>query len=335
MKHSPELLFSEYAWHKLKYLYDKSVDKKTEISFCGISTAEKPLYVKDVVMPKQKGHSTETEWDSEDISEFVNQMLDKGYKPEEFFRIWIHTHPGFSCNPSGHDEKQIVELFGNVNFGVMAIMGKDHKMSAHLILNYKSLRTITEIPVKYELPDYSEHHEKWDEEIEEAIIPTAIVRTNYNYYGNGFYEGSGLGVGFGRSYYQRKKKDEKENGGEIIIEDDEDVREMLRNILFSIEWAASGKLLGYDPSEYEEHNLNYLIDECLSNVEFCLLDDLIAVCFGEQRLFHNIPDDELYLMLEEMFDYYEMDEISKKDLKKNWSLLCKMKKEADTQDKKK
>jgi hypothetical protein len=61
-----------------------------------------------------------------------DQQVDQGLKPEQFGRIWIHTHPGLSASPSGVDETTIKNVFGRCDWSIMYILAKGGASYARL-----------------------------------------------------------------------------------------------------------------------------------------------------------------------------------------------------------
>ena len=57
--------------------------------------------------------------DDEAVSVFFEDQVDLGRKPEQFFRLWCHTHPGDSPDPSSIDEETFARVFGRCDWAVM------------------------------------------------------------------------------------------------------------------------------------------------------------------------------------------------------------------------
>lgn len=113
------LRFSPLAWLKLKFFLHIG---NTEIGGFGVTKKDDALYIEDFVTVKQLCSSVSVEFDGEDMSRWTDEMLDNGYDFQNFFRIWIHTHPGFSPNPSNIDENTFVKTFGKYDWSLMFIM---------------------------------------------------------------------------------------------------------------------------------------------------------------------------------------------------------------------
>src|SRR5262249_31482191 len=52
-----------------------------------------------------------------------------------FGRIWIHTHPGDSPQPSGTDEKTFAQVFGHSDWALMFILARGGECYARLRYN--------------------------------------------------------------------------------------------------------------------------------------------------------------------------------------------------------
>ena len=59
------------------------------------------------------------------MAEFFDEQIDAGRRPEQFGRIWIHTHPGDSAQPSHVDEETFSRVFGPCDWAVMFILARE------------------------------------------------------------------------------------------------------------------------------------------------------------------------------------------------------------------
>jgi len=125
----PTLRFSPYAWAKLLFLRDLG---PTEVGGFGITEPDDLLFVQDVVLIEQ--HCTETfvSFDDLAVAEFFEDQVDLGRKPEQFGRIWIHTHPGSSPEPSPTDHDTFQRVFSGCDWAVMAILARGGATYAEL-----------------------------------------------------------------------------------------------------------------------------------------------------------------------------------------------------------
>ena len=58
------------------------------------------------------------------MAEFFDEQVDQGWQPAQFPRIWIHTHPGDSAQPSPTDEETFARAFGQTDWAVMFILAQ-------------------------------------------------------------------------------------------------------------------------------------------------------------------------------------------------------------------
>jgi proteasome lid subunit RPN8/RPN11 len=126
------LRFSPTAWAKLLYLRDAG---DTEIGGFGISTHDDLLLIEDVQLVAQSCTWTHVAFDDEAVADFFDQQVEAGRQPQEFGRIWLHTHPGRSPEPSGTDEATFSRVFGNSDWAVMFIIARGGQTYARLRYN--------------------------------------------------------------------------------------------------------------------------------------------------------------------------------------------------------
>jgi proteasome lid subunit RPN8/RPN11 len=126
------LRFSPTAWAKLLYFRDKSPN---EVGGFGISVPDDLLLVTDFVTVKQEVTCVSVKFDDEAVSQFFDQQVDLGRKPEQFARIWLHSHPGESPEPSTTDEETFQRVFGACQWAIMAIVAQDDSTYARLSFN--------------------------------------------------------------------------------------------------------------------------------------------------------------------------------------------------------
>jgi hypothetical protein len=71
-------------------------------------------------------------FDDQSVADFFDRQVDLGRRPEEFGRIWIHTHPGSSPLPSFTDEETFDRCFGSADWAVMFIVARGGEVFARL-----------------------------------------------------------------------------------------------------------------------------------------------------------------------------------------------------------
>ena len=81
-----------------------------------------PLLVEDLRLVRQRCTSVTVRFDDGSVADFFDEMVDQGFQPAQFARIWIHTHPGESALPSGQDEETFRRVFGACDWAIMFIL---------------------------------------------------------------------------------------------------------------------------------------------------------------------------------------------------------------------
>ena len=128
----PCLVFSPLAWLKLQFFCHAG---DTEIAGFGITAKDDPLHVVDFVTIKQRASMVTVAMDDEAVADFMDRFVDLGMQPQQFLRIWCHTHPGSSPNPSGTDEDTFERVFGACDWAVMFIISRTGATYARLSLH--------------------------------------------------------------------------------------------------------------------------------------------------------------------------------------------------------
>ena len=129
---NPTLRFSPFAWAKLLFLRDLG---PTEVGGFGITSAEDLLLVEDVVLVRQQCTVATVHFEDESVADFFDDQVDRGRQPQQVGRIWLHTHPGDSAEPSGVDEETFARVFGNADWAVMGILAQAGPTYARLRFN--------------------------------------------------------------------------------------------------------------------------------------------------------------------------------------------------------
>ncbi len=124
----------------------------------------------DFVTVKQQVTSASVLFDDAAVADFFDAQVDAGRKPEEFVRIWLHTHPGDGAEPSHTDEETFMRVFGPSDWAVMFILGQKGKTYARLRFNVGPGGQV-ELPV---VVDYgrafnASDHKAWQAEYEAHV----------------------------------------------------------------------------------------------------------------------------------------------------------------------
>lgn len=170
----PKLRFSPYAWAKLLYLRDYG---PTEIGGFGIAESEDLLCVTDFVLVQQLCTEVTVAFDDEAVADHFDEQIDRGLRPEQIGRIWLHTHPGDSAQPSHVDIETFDRVFGNCDWAIMFIIARDGDVLAQLHWRQGGPAEIPlQVEVDYALPFSGSDHDAWEQEYldnvtEEEPIP--------------------------------------------------------------------------------------------------------------------------------------------------------------------
>ena len=128
----PVLRFSPSAWAKLLFFRDRG---QTEIGGFGITSADDLLYVEDFVTVKQSANVAGVTFEDGAVGEFLDDQVDAGRQPAQVLRVWCHTHPGSSPEPSCVDEETFLRVFGGCDHAIMFILAHGGKAFARLRFN--------------------------------------------------------------------------------------------------------------------------------------------------------------------------------------------------------
>lgn len=125
----PALRFTPTAWAKLLFLRDTG---PTEIGGFGIAARGDLLLVEDIGLVDQTCTATHVEFNDAAVADFFDEQVDAGRRPEEFARLWLHTHPGSSAEPSRTDDETFERAFGGTDWAVMFILARGGQVYARL-----------------------------------------------------------------------------------------------------------------------------------------------------------------------------------------------------------
>ena len=161
------LRLSPTAWAKLLYLRDVG---ETEIGGFGITPADDLLYVEDIGLVKQLCTWVHVEFDDQSVADFFDSQVDAGRRPEQFGRIWIHTHPGSSPQPSGTDEATFARVFGGAHWALMFILARGGESYARLRFNVgPGGEVLLPVEVDYSRPFAGSDSATWQAEYEANV----------------------------------------------------------------------------------------------------------------------------------------------------------------------
>lgn len=117
----PILRFSPTAWAKLQFFGARG---ESEIGGFGIASADDLLKIEEFSTVIQEVSCASVAFSDEAVADFFEAQVDAGKKPEQFARVWLHTHPGTSARPSSTDEATFYRVFGRCDWAVMFILSE-------------------------------------------------------------------------------------------------------------------------------------------------------------------------------------------------------------------
>ena len=138
---------------------------ETEVGGFGIAPSDDLLFIEDVQLVKQKCNCVHVSFDDESVADFFDAQVDSGRQPEQFARIWLHTHPADCPLPSSMDEETFTRVFGICEWAVMFILAREGQTFARLQFNVGPGGSV-EIPVEvdYRHPFTGSDFDAWEQE---------------------------------------------------------------------------------------------------------------------------------------------------------------------------
>lgn len=131
------------AYLKLQYLCHKA---QVEVGGYGVAyDKDDLLYVSDFEIVRQKSSTAYMEFDDVGLSEYYEAMADAKVPMKQCARLWFHTHPEMSANPSHTDEATFANKFSDSEWSVMAILSKTNDTSARLKANISGYEVVEEL----------------------------------------------------------------------------------------------------------------------------------------------------------------------------------------------
>ena len=166
-KPAPMLRFSPTAWAKLLHFRDHG---ESEIGGFGITKADDLLLVGDFATVKQEVSVASIAFDDNAVADLFDSQVDAGRRPEQFARIWLHTHPGDSPQPSGTDEETFSRVFGSCDWTVMFVLARNGKSYARLHFNTgPGGQILIPVDVDFSEPFGPSNQKAWEEEYKANI----------------------------------------------------------------------------------------------------------------------------------------------------------------------
>ena len=166
----PSVRITPYAWAKLLYLRDAG---PTEIGGFGVAAPEEPLLIEEVALVSQSCDWASVRLEDDAVADYFDRQVERGRRPAEFGRVWIHTHPGACPRPSATDEATFVRVFGRCEWAVMAIVAAGGSTYARLAFGVGPGGS-WEIPVDidFDVPFPAADQSAWQAEYEATVRQT-------------------------------------------------------------------------------------------------------------------------------------------------------------------
>jgi len=96
----------------------------TEVGGFGISAAHDLLTINDISLVGQSCTGATVRLEDHAVADYFETQVDRGIPPDRFARVWMHTHPGRSAEPSATDEDTFSRCFGTADWALMFILAR-------------------------------------------------------------------------------------------------------------------------------------------------------------------------------------------------------------------
>ncbi len=172
----PSLRFTPTAWAKLWYFCHRG---ETEIGGFGISSADDLLRIEAFITVEQQTSLVSVVFDDTAVADHFDDQVDAGRKPEQFARVWLHTHPGRSPIPSATDEATFARVFGGCAWAVMFVLARSGDTFARLRFNTgPGGEILLPVSVDYDAAFEGSDHAVWEREYQANIHPEPLAAPN-------------------------------------------------------------------------------------------------------------------------------------------------------------
>jgi proteasome lid subunit RPN8/RPN11 len=169
----PSLRFTPNAWAKLLFLRDCG---PTEVGGFGIAQTDDPLLVTDLQLVTQACTIASVVFDDRAVAEFFDQQVDRSLRPAQFARIWVHTHPGNSAQPSCIDEETFDRVFGPTDWAAMVILARGGQSYCRLQFHVgPGGAQVIPVRVDYSQPFDASDREAWESEFRANVEDVTIA----------------------------------------------------------------------------------------------------------------------------------------------------------------
>lgn len=149
----------------------------TEIGGFGVTAPEDLLLIEEIALVQQSCTSIEVAFDDGAVADFFDEQVDLGLKPEQFARVWIHTHPGQSAQPSATDEETFARVFGSTDWAVMFILAQGGQTYARLRYHLgPGAEVQLPVEVDFSRPFDGSDEDQWQAEYEACVEEMVLAQ---------------------------------------------------------------------------------------------------------------------------------------------------------------
>jgi len=133
------------------------------------------LLVTEFITVKQRCTAASVQFDDAAVADHFDRMVDRGLKPEQFARCWLHTHPGHSPAPSSLDEETFERVFGRCAWAMMFVLARGGATYAGLRFNVgPGGELLLPVQVRWDLPLGEVDEAGWRAEHRENIVEDSL-----------------------------------------------------------------------------------------------------------------------------------------------------------------
>ena len=161
------------VYDKILFMRDVA---KAEVGFYGISEEDDLLHLEDIQLPKQKVSVVTVDFDDAGLLEYADRMEAKDIDVARSTKIWMHTHPGPSPDPSRTDEQTFARLVSQLDMGdwmIMYILGTTGKYYCRQDLKHEN--GIFQREMDVEIGEW-DIYDEWRKEYESLVtIESSII----------------------------------------------------------------------------------------------------------------------------------------------------------------
>jgi hypothetical protein len=161
------LWFTPAAWIQLNWLAHAG---NVEIGGFGLTLDPRQLLISEFHLIEQTCSSVTVAFEDAAVADYFEQMVDAGHKPEQFARVWLHSHPGDCPLPSHTDELTFQRVFGSCDWAIMFIVAKGGATYARLRFGVgPGCQVLIPVGVRWDLPVGLLDEDAWADDYAEKV----------------------------------------------------------------------------------------------------------------------------------------------------------------------